>query len=480
MKNYYDSMSRGGNMSLFGNVDLVALGLYIALVLIGLLSITSASYDSESTSIFSMQHNYMKQLMWIGFSSVAAVVILLLERSYFHMFSYPAYVFGILMLLACLLFGREVNGAKAWFEFGSVRIQPVEFVKIATALTMARVMSSYSFNINRISDLAKIIGVLLLPLAIIIKQNDTGSGLVLGAFIFVMYREGLTKYLYFPAIFTVALFICSFIFAPEAIFITLLILFAAYTLLKTGAVLVHVRFLAAMFCAMILLAVATPLSAYQSIMIVCAIAAVTLGIIAIKSRALMLLWPVMMYIYAMLLVPTCDFLFTKLEPHQQNRILTFVGMKSDPKGIDYNVIQSQIAIGSGNFFGKGYMQGTQIRYDYVPEKHTDFIFCTVGEEWGFFGTLFVISLYVALIFRLMRMGERIGETFGRVYCYSVAAILLFHVWVNVGMTIGLMPVMGIPLPLMSYGGSSLVAFTILIMIAIRLDASTDDKSVYSV
>ena len=231
---------------------------------------------------------------------------------------------------------------------------------------------------------------------------------------------------------------------------------------------------------MILLAVATPLSAYQSIMIVCAIAAVTLGIIAIKSRALMLLWPVMMYIYAMLFVPTCDFLFTKLEPHQQNRILTFVGMKSDPKGIDYNVIQSQIAIGSGNFFGKGYMQGTQIRYDYVPEKHTDFIFCTVGEEWGFFGTLFVISLYVALIFRLMRMGERIGETFGRVYCYSVAAILLFHVWVNVGMTIGLMPVMGIPLPLMSYGGSSLVAFTILIMIAIRLDASTDDKSVYSV
>ena len=252
MKNYYDSMSRGGNMSLFGNVDLVALGLYIALVLIGLLSITSASYDSESTSIFSMQHNYMKQLMWIGFSSVAAVVILLLERSYFHMFSYPAYVFGILMLLACLVFGREVNGAKAWFEFGSVRVQPVEFVKIATALTMARVMSSYSFNINRISDLAKIIGVLLLPLAIIIKQNDTGSGLVLGAFIFVMYREGLTKYLYFPAIFTVALFICSFIFAPEAIFITLLILFATYTLLKTGAVLVHVRFLAAMFCIIML------------------------------------------------------------------------------------------------------------------------------------------------------------------------------------------------------------------------------------
>ena len=466
-------------MRLFGNIDLFTLGLYIALVLIGLLSIVSASFDSESSNIFAMSHNYMKQLMWIGISSVAAVVILLLERRYFHMFAYPAYVIGIVMLLACLAFGREVNGAKAWFEFGGVRVQPVEFVKIATALTMARVMSAYSFNIRRISDLAKICGVLLLPLAIIILQNDTGSGLVLGSFLFVMYREGLTKYLYFPAIFTVALFICSFIFTPESIFITLLLLFTGYTLLKTGAVKEHICFLAALFFVMLLLTVATPLSGYQAIMIVCSIAVVVIGIIAIKTRALMLLWPLLMYLYAMLFVPTCDFLFTKLEPHQQNRILTFVGMKSDPRGIDYNVIQSKIAIGSGNLFGKGYMQGTQIRYDYVPEKHTDFIFCTVGEEWGFIGTLLVISLYVALIFRLMRMGERIGETFGRVYCYSVAAILLFHVWVNVGMTIGLMPVMGIPLPLMSYGGSSLLAFTILIMIAIRLDASTTDDNIYA-
>ena len=186
-----------------------------------------------------------------------------------------------------------------------------------------------------------------------------------------------------------------------------------------------------------------------------------------------------MFIYAMLFVPMCDLLYSKLEPHQQDRIMTFVGMKSDPYGIDYNVNQSKIAIGSGDFFGKGFLQGTQIRYDYVPEKHTDFIFCTVGEEWGFFGAVTVVLMYVALILRLMRMGERIQEPFGRVYCYSVAAILLFHVWVNVGMTIGLMPVMGIPLPLMSYGGSSLVAFTILIMIAIRLDASTVDDNIYA-
>ena len=180
----------------------------------------------------------------------------------------------------------------------------------------------------------------------------------------------------------------------------------------------------------------------------------------------------------MLFVPPCDTLFRNLEPHQQNRILTFVGMKSDPRGIDYNVIQSRIAIGSGGFSGKGFMEGTQIKYGYVPEKHTDLIFCTLGEEHGFVGALFVLTLYAALILRLMRMGERIKEPFGRVYCYCVAAILLFHVWVNVGMTIGLMPVMGIPLPLLSYGGSSLVAFTILIFIAIRLDSSTEEQERY--
>lgn len=482
MKSHYNISARGaagGSMSLFGHIDIVTLMLYVALVLVGWLSITSASFDSESAEIFSFSHNYMKQLMWIGISSVVAVVLLLIDRRYFHMFAYPAYVVGILLLLACLALGREVNGAKAWFEFGGIRVQPVEFAKIATALMMARVMSSYSFNIKRFSDLVKVAAVILIPLAIIVKQNDTGSGLVLGSFLFVMYREGLSKYIYFPAIFTVFLFIVSFIFKPETIFLTLLVLFAGYTLLKTRAWKEHVQFISIVLLAIMLLSSFTPLSGYAAIMIVCSIAAVVLVWMAIKSRALMLLWPILMYVYAMLFVPTCDFLFTKLEPHQQNRILTFVGMKSDPTGIDYNVNQSLIAIGSGDLLGKGFLQGTQIRYDYVPEKHTDFIFCTVGEEWGFLGALVVVALYISLILRLMRMGERIGEPFGRVYCYSVAAILLFHVWVNIGMTIGLMPVMGIPLPLMSYGGSSLVAFTILIMIAIRLDASTTDDNIYS-
>ena len=328
--------------------------------------------------------------------------------------------------------------------------------------------------LQRLPDLVKVAGVILLPLAIIVLQNDTGSGLVLCSFLFVLFREGITKYIYFPALFTVFLFIVSFIFSPEAIFSFLLVAFTLFSALKTGAYEAHLRFLAGVVLASMFLAVVTPLSGYASLMIVTGIAAVVLGAVAVKARALMLLWPIVMFVYAMLFVPTCDFLFEKLEPHQQNRILTLVGLKSDPMGIDYKVNQSQMAIGSGGLFGKGFMEGTQIKYDYVPEKHTDFIFCTVGEEWGFLGAIVVISLYMALILRLMRMGERIKEPFGRVYCYCVASIILFHVWVNVGMTIGLMPVMGIPLPLMSYGGSSLVAFTMLIMIAIRLDASTDD------
>ena len=383
------------------------------------------------------------------------------------------------MLLACLFLGREVNGAKAWFEFGSIRIQPVEFVKIATALMMARVMSDYAFNIKRLPDLIKVALVIIIPFGIIVLQNDTGSGLVLGAFLFVLYREGLSKYIYFPIIFTVVLFIAALIFDPVVIFVTLLVLFTLYNMFKTGEVAGHIRFFFTVVLASLLLTLLTPLSGYAALMIVCAIAAVALVMLALKTRTLMLLWPIVMFVYAMLFVPTTDILFSHLEPHQKNRILTFVGLVDDPRNVGYNVNQSKIAIGSGGMWGKGFMEGTQIKYDYVPEKHTDFIFCIVGEEWGFVGCFVVVSLYVALILRLMRMGERIKEPFGRVYCYSVAAILLLHVLVNIGMTIGLMPVMGIPLPLMSYGGSSLLAFTLLIMIAIRLDASTSEKDIYS-
>ena len=448
--------------------------MYVAIVSLGLLFITSASYDPNTENFFSFSHNYMKQAIWIGISTVVVIVVLLLDRRFFHMFAIPAYIVGVGLLIAALIFGREVNGAKAWFEFGGFRVQPVEFAKIATALMMARVMSDYSFNIKRLIDLVKVAAVIMLPFSIIVLQNDTGSGLVLGAFIFVFFREGLSKYVYFPVLFTAFLFIVSLIFEPVVIFTVLLVLFALYSLLKHGAFIGHLRFVLAIFLVSMLLAVFTPLSGYAALMIASSIAIVALLVFVFKTHALSLLWPIVLFVYAMIFVPTSDYLFSKLEPHQQNRIRIFVGMVDDPQTLGYNVNQSEIAIGSGGIFGKGFLEGTQIRYNFVPEKHTDFIFCVVGEEWGLFGCFVVVALYIALILRLMRMGERIKEPFGRVYCYSVAAMLLLHVLVNIGMTIGIMPVMGIPLPLMSYGGSSLLAFSLLIMIAIRLDASTSD------
>jgi rod shape determining protein RodA len=279
-------------------------------------------------------------------------------------------------------------------------------------------------------------------------------------------------------LFTIFLFVVSLIFEPVVIFTVLIVLFTIYSLLHHGALQGHVVFLCAVFLVALLVALLTPLSGYVSLMVASVIAVVVLLFLVFKTHTLSLLWPIAMFIYAMAFVPACDMLFSKLEPHQQNRIYTFVGLVDDPQGVGYNVMQSEIAIGSGGLLGKGLFEGTQNRYDFVPEKHTDFIFSVVGEEWGFVGAFIVVSLYITLILRLMCMGERIKEPFGRVYCYSVAAMLLLHVCVNVGMTIGVMPVMGIPLPLMSYGGSSLVAFTILIMIAIRLDASTSESDGY--
>ena len=465
-------------MSLFEGVDRVAVILYLLLVAAGMVSILSASYDDTISGFFSLEHFYMKQAVWIAAAFGAALVILLLDARYYHMYAYYAYAAGIVLLVAVLLFGREVNGAKAWFEFGSVRVQPVEFVKIATALAVARMMSNYSFSIRRTGDLLRVALVILLPLAIIVLQNDTGSGVVLCSFLFVLYREGLNKWICIPIILVAALFIFSFLFTPLFLLVLLVIIFTVSDAMMIGAWRAHAVFLASVTLASALLYLVSvlfwegALSAYVCAVIVMAVAVVAAAVYALRKNISAIFVTLALFVGSMIFVPTADMIFeTILQPHQRERILSFLGIVSDPHGADYNVNQSKIAIGSGGLFGKGFMQGTQIKYNFVPEKHTDFIFCTVGEEWGFVGSMVVLGLLCALILRLMRMGERQEEPFSRIYSYCVSAILLFHVMVNVGMTVGIFPVMGIPLPFLSYGGSSLVAFTILVFIAIRLDAS---------
>ena len=472
-------MTANRSNGIFSGIDRVAVLLYVLIVLAGCVSIFSASYDDTAADVFSFSHFYMKQLVWVGVAWVTALVVVLLDERFYHMFAYPAYILGLLMLLAALLFGREVNGAKAWFEFGSFRLQPVEFVKIATALAVARAMSNYSFSISRPRDLFKVGLIILIPLMIIVLQNDTGSGVVLCSFLFVLYREGLNKWLCIPVLLIAALFITSFLLTPMTLLVLLILVCTFSEAMMNGQWRSRIVYLASLaltstvLCALMGLIAPGAMSLYHCLLVVTFASLVIVAVYAYRSNLMNIFVTIGLFVCSMIFLPTTDYIFNSiLKQHQRDRILSFLGIISDPLGTDYNVNQSKIAIGSGGFAGKGLLQGTQIKYGFVPENHTDFIFCTVGEEWGFLGSLFVLGLLCCLILRLMRMGERQEEPFGRIYCYCVAAILLFHVLVNVGMTIGLMPVMGIPLPFMSYGGSSLIAFTMLLFIAVRLDAST--------
>ena len=468
-------MENNGIGKLFEGVDRWTVLIYVLIVLVGFVAILSASYEEGAESIFSFSHFY---IVWMGISFAVAVVVLLVDASIYHKWAYLFYVLGLQTLVAALLFGREVNGAKAWFEIGSVRIQPVEFAKIATALALARVMSNYSFSIGRPGDLFKVGMVVCAPLLIIVLQNDTGSGIVLGSFLFVLYREGLHKWLCIPVLIA-ALFIFSFLLSPMTLLVSLILVCTLSEAMMNGLWRSRIIYLASLALAGILLCLVSQLVApgvldlYHALLIVTVLSLAAVAVYAFRANLSNVFITLGLFVGSLVFLPTTDYIFNSiLKEHQQNRILSFLGIINDPQGVDYNVNQSKIAIGSGGLWGKGFLEGTQIKYGFVPERHTDFIFCTVGEEWGFAGAAVILSLLCLLILRLMRMGERQEEPFGRIYCYSVAAILLFHVLVNVGMTVGLMPVMGIPLPFMSYGGSSLIAFTILLFIAVRLDAST--------
>ena len=468
--------SRGQNISLFEGVDRIAVLLYMLLVAVGLVNIISASYNDE-LGIFSFKQQYIKQLMWMGVSFGMGLIILLLDSKFYHMYAYYGYAMCVVLMLATLVpgLGREVNGARAWLIIG---LQPIEFMKVATALSVARLMSNYTFSIRSIGGLLRVALLLVFPIGLTLMQNDTGSGVVLCSFIFVLYREGLNKWICIPMIMVATLFICSFLFTPLLLLLLLLLIFTLSDAMMIGEWKMHLIFVTALcFTALLLYGASLlfwhgALSGYLCLVISTILGVVAAAIYAIRKNIAAIFLTLSLFVGSMLFVPTADMIFESiLKPHQRERILSFLGIVSDPSGADYNVNQSKIAIGSGGLFGKGFMEGTQIKYNFVPEKHTDFIFCTVGEEWGFIGAMIVLTLLCTLILRLMHMGERQQEPFSRIYSYCVAAILLFHVLVNVGMTIGLMPVMGIPLPFLSYGGSSLVAFTILVFIAIRLDAT---------
>ena len=461
---------------LLKNIDWLSIFMYTLLVFMGWLNIYAAVYNDNHSSIFDISQKYGKQIIWIGASFGLGFIIMLTDSKFFTAFSFIIYGLMIALLAAVLVFGKEVNGARSWFEIGSIRLQPAEFAKFATCLAVANVMSRHGFKMMRFSSLLTIGILLALPALLIIKQNDTGSALVYSSFILVMYREGLHGSILLLCFMTVALFIFTLLYPPMTVLLLIiggtLIAFLYYRQNKHEFYRIII-FLVSCFLFLLFLKwlLDLPVSDHK-LLLISYLLCNLIGIYFIYKRKMRHILLVVLASWLCIGATIgVDYAFDKLQPHQRDRINNLLGIESDLTGAGYNVNQSKIAIGSGGFSGKGFLQGTQTKFNFVPEQSTDFIFCTVGEEWGFLGSTVVIGLLMAFILRIIYLAERQRSDFSRIYGYGVASILFFHMAINIGMTIGVAPVIGIPLPFFSYGGSSLWAFTILIFIFLRLDAN---------
>ena len=466
--------SRSNN--LLANIDWVSILLYLLLVFIGWLNIYAAVYDENHSSIFDISQKYGKQLVWIGAAFVLAFLVLLTDSKFFTTFSMVIYGIMIFLLIAVLFLGTETKGARSWFEIGDFRIQPAEFAKFATNLAIAYVMSRHNFKVMRFSSLLTIGLILALPSGLIILQNDTGSALVYSSFILVLFREGLHGSILLLCFVAAAIFIMALLYSPFTVLLVIiggtLIAFYYYRhdIRELFQIILFIGCGFGLF-ALIKWIFNLSISDYYMLLIVYVITSIT-AIYPIYKRKMKNMITLLLISWLCVgAAPSVNYAFDHLQPHQQDRINELLGIRVDPKGTGYNVTQSKIAIGSGGLLGKGFLQGTQTKLNFVPEQSTDFIFCTVGEEWGFMGSMIVIALLTAFILRIIKLAERQRSSFSRIYGYGVASILFFHVAVNIGMTIGMVPVIGIPLPFFSYGGSSLWSFTILIFIFLRLDAN---------
>jgi len=420
-------MSRNG--SILTNIDWPTVFMFLALALFGWINIYGASYNYDSASIFDFSNRAGKQFVWIISAVVMGSVILLIDHKTYDIVAYALYGIMIAVLLVTPLFAHNVKGSYSWLSFGPVSLQPAEFAKCITALAVAKYMGRYEYKVRTWRDLIIPVAIIGLPMLIImLLQRETGSALVFAAFILVFYRQGMAGWVLWAGVIGVIVFLLVIRFSIWPALILLVIVFGLL-IWRTWKIKRY----------------------YKWVLLLCFFMSVG---------------------YAF----TCNFVFTKvLQPHQRTRIEVLLGMKDDPSGAGYNVTQAKIAIGSGQFLGKGWLQGTQSQLKYVPEQDTDFIFCTVGEEWGFVGTTGVLILYLIFILRLIKIAERQRDAFSHIYCYSVACIFLIHLTINIGMVLGLLPVIGIPLPFFSYGGSSMWGFSILLFILLRLDAARVEK-----
>jgi len=407
-----------------GEVDWFTVLLWLLLCIIGWFNIHAAVFDPEHPGLFSMETNYGKQSIYIFSAMLLAVVILIVDAKFYSSFSPILYAITILLLITVLIVGRNVGGNQAWIPIGSFRLQPSEFAKLATCLLLARFLSAHSTKSPNLKTLVAGAAIIALPVVLVLLQPDTGSALAFFALVFVFYREG-------------------YISGPWMLFGALAIMLFVLTL------------------------------AFNQWAVIAGVALVVgLAIYYFRKKRKIITSLVALFVIATAYVLCVEFVYENiLQSHQRNRIDVLLGKIDDPRGEGYNLNQSMIAIGSGQFWGKGYLQGTQTKYNFVPEQSTDFIFCTVGEEWGFVGSMVVIGIYLTLLLRIVNIAERQRTPFARIYAYGVASILFFHFAINIGMTIGIVPIIGIPLPFISYGGSSLWSFTILLFIMLKFVAN---------
>ena len=409
--------------TIIGKIDIWLLVIYLALVTVGLLSIYAAAFNADHPHIWDFSQNYGKQLVFIGVSLLVGFIVLLIDAKAFNALAYVIYGLSLLSLLLVLAIGSKISGSTSWIQLGPISFQPSEFAKFGTALALAHYLGKLDTDLTKFKTKLTAYGIVFLPMLLILAQGDAGSAAVFIIFLLVIYREGMGGKILITGLVAATLFIVSLCVSKWYIMIALAVIYGIFLLMI--------------------------------------------------NRTKKNVW-----LLTGILIAACAFVFSVdfafhhvLKPHQQTRINIILGKEHDIRGVGYNLNQSMIAIGSGGFSGKGYLHGTMTKYNFVPEQHTDFIFCTVGEESGFIGCFFLIALYLALMLRIIHLAERQRSPFSRIYGYGIACIFFFHFAINIGMTIGLVPVIGIPLPFLSYGGSSLMFFSMMIFVFLKQDAN---------
>ncbi len=488
--------SRNTNRPVFGEIDWLTIVVYLIMIVAGVVSIYAASYDYDRANIFDFNEFSGKQIRWMAFSLVLAFILVMTDSRVYETYAYMIYVLILLLLIVTLFIAPDIKGSRSWLVIGPMSLQPAEFAKFGTALALAKLFNGYNFTLNaKKSNYLPAIGLILLPMILIVCQHETGSALTFLALAFVLYREGMSGLVLFAALFAIVIFVVTAKYADTGtmvmgisigkfavltmVMVMMVGMLAVYNKKGRMAMNVALWMAATALAAWVLGLLGVDIKGTTYFFTVIGVACAYCLFESVRTKARRLLMTVGAVMVSVIFMFSVNYVLENmLEPYQQLRVKVTLGIEEDPRGSGYNVNQSKIAIGSGGFSGKGFLNGTQTKLKYVPEQHTDFIFCTIGEEEGFVGGALVVLSFLFLILRVLRLAERQPTAFGRVYAYCVASYLIFHVAINIGMVIGLCPVIGIPLPLFSYGGSSLWGFTLLLFTLLRIDAARKSHLTY--